>query len=363
MNRSDTKVTRPAHLFASPWPVGVCRRLQDRPSPATGAEPRRLTLKRILMKLSTVVAPQLVIAVLVLASGKALAQTALPQAPSVALDRFAPGEAGSEWFALDVLDLRGRGRWAAAAVVDEAYRPLVLRSATGGSEQAVVSDQLVTHLQAAVFLADRYRLAVSLPLVLVESGQAVAVGGAAYPQPAAGVGDPRIGADVRLFGRETGPVVGAAGLQVDVPIHLGDRRYGRENDLRLAPHFAVAGQIGPSGLLVYSGRVGLLAHLPRDLAGGVPRGTDLELAGAVGLRLCQGHLLIGPEIFGATMLDGDGPFAKSSSPLELLLGGHYHHASGFGAGVGVGAGLVQATGTPPLRFLLALNFTPPTEIQ
>jgi OOP family OmpA-OmpF porin len=323
------------------------------------------------MKFSIVVPGQLAfvaLASLVLATGggRAAAQTAPPQAKSVALDRFSPGEAGSEWFALDVLNLRGRARWDASMVVDDAYHPLVLRSTEGGSDQAVVSNQLVMYLQGAVFLADRVRLALSLPLVLFESGQPVVVDGAAYPQPEAGVGDPRIGADVRLFGNEKGLIVGAAGLQADIPIHLGDRRYGRENDLRLAPHFAVAGRladVGQLGTLVYAGRVGLLLHLPRDLDSELPRGTDLELAGALGLRVWRDRLLLGPELYGATMLDGNGPFAKSSSPLEVLIGGHYHNANGFGAGIGVAAGLVQATGTPPIRFLLALNFTPRTEIQ
>jgi hypothetical protein len=315
------------------------------------------------MKSLIVVPLQLALAALALSGGHAFAQTTTPQAASVALDRFSPGEAGSKWFALDVLDLRGRGRWDASVIVDEAYRPLVLRSTDGSPDRAVVSDQLVTHLQGAVFLADRLRLALSWPVVVVESGEPVVVGGVAYPQPEAGVGDPRLGGDVRLFGSETAPIVGAAGLQADIPIHLGDRRYGRENDLRLAPHFAVAGQVGPSGVLVYAGRVGLLAHLPRDLGSALARGTDLELAGAIGAQLWRNQLMIGPEIYGATMLDGNGPFAKSSSPLEILLGGHYHNANGFGAGLGVGAGLVQATGTPPVRFLLAINFTPRTEIQ
>src|SRR6202035_4938043 len=107
---------------------------------------------------------------------RVIAQTITPQASSVALDRFSPGEAGSQWFALDVLDLRGRGRWDASVVVEDAIHPLVLRSTAGGTDQAVVSDQLVTYLQGAVFLADRLRLALSLPLILVESGHPVVVG-------------------------------------------------------------------------------------------------------------------------------------------------------------------------------------------
>jgi len=318
------------------------------------------------MKLSSVAPIQLAIVVLGIGGGRVIAQTTAPQAKSVALDRFSPGEAGSEWFALDTLNLRGRARWDASVVVEDAYHPLVLRSTDGSSEQTVVNQQLVMYLQGAVFLADRVRVALSLPLVLLESGQPVVVNGAAYPQPEAGVGDPRIGADVRLFGSEKGLVVGAAGLQADLPIHLGNRRYGRENDLRLGPHFAVAGRladVGQLGSLVYAGRIGFLLHLPRDLDSELPRGTDLELAGALGLRLWRNQLLLGPELYGSTMLDGNGPFAKSSSPLEVLLGAHYHNANGLGAGIGIAAGLVQATGTPPLRFLIALNFTPRTEIQ
>ena len=58
------------------------------------------------------------------------------------------------------------------------------------------------------------------------------------------------------------------------------------------------------------------------------------------------------------MLDGDGPFTRRSTPLELLLGAHYRHESGFGGGLGLGAGLSQATGTPQVRFVFSLSYTP-----
>jgi hypothetical protein len=288
------------------------------------------------------------------AAGRASAQT-VPEAPSVALDRFSPGEAGSGWFALDVLELRGHMRWVASAVTDEAYRPLISKSTTGDPDQSVVSDQLVTHLQGALLLKDRFRIAVSLPVVLVESGDAVVVGGVAYPTPGSGIGDPRIGGDVRLFGDEHGPLVGAAGLQVDIPLFLGARSYSREDTLRLSPHFAVAGR---RGIWAYAGRVGLLAHVPRDFSSDLPLGTNLQIAGAAGAHLWHERLLVGPEVYGSTMLDGDGPFKARSTPLEALLGAHYAHESGLGAGLGVGFGLTNATGTPPFRLLLNVSYSP-----
>jgi hypothetical protein len=97
-------------------------------------------------------------------------------------------------FALDALDFRGDRRWLASVVSDHAHRPLVARSALDGSTQDVVSAQLRLQLQGAMVFVDKLRVAVSSPLVLVESGQAAMVSGVDYPAPGAGVGDPALGA-------------------------------------------------------------------------------------------------------------------------------------------------------------------------
>jgi OOP family OmpA-OmpF porin len=290
-----------------------------------------------------------------LLAGKAVAQTVAPAAPSVVLDRFSPSEAGAGWFTADELRWRGHLTWVAGVVTDEAYRPLVARSSTRAPDQIVVSNQLTTHLQGALTIAERYRVAISLPLVLVESGDAAVVGGTTYPTPGAGVGDPRLGGSVRLFQDWRGRVSGAAGLQLDIPVFLGGRRYGREGSLRARPYFAVAGE---RDWLAYAGRVGLLVHAPRDLSSELPLGTNLEIGGAVGARLWNRRVLVGPELYASTMLDGDGPFTRRSTPLELLLGAHYHHESGFGGGLGLGGGLSQATGSPEVRFVFSLSFAP-----
>ncbi len=294
-----------------------------------------------------------------LAAGRAQAQ-AIPTAPPVVLDRFSPADAGAGWFTADELSWRGHLTWVAGVVTAEAYRPLIAKSETGGPDQVIVSNQLTTHLQAALTIADRYRVSLSLPLVLVESGNAAVVAGTAYPAPEPGIGDPRLGGTVRLFSDGRGLVTGAAGLQVDIPLFLGVRRYGREETLRLRPYFAAAGQ---HGWLTYAGRAGFLFHAPRDLSSELPLGTNVEIAGAVGARLWHQRILVGPELFASTMLDGPGPFARASSPLEVLFGAHYRNESGYGGGLGLGAGLSQAVGTPPFRLVLSVSYTPTTAKQ
>jgi hypothetical protein len=142
---------------------------------------------------------------------------------------------------------------------------------------------------------------------------------------------------------------------LDIPLFLGGRHYGHEESLRLRPYFAAAGE---RGWLAYAGRAGFLIHAPRDLSSELPLGTSFEIAGAVGARLWHRRILVGPELFASTMLDGPGPFSRGTSPLEILLGAHYRHESGFGAGLGLGTGLSQAVGTPPFRMVLSVSYTP-----
>ena len=53
------------------------------------------------------------------------------QAPGFAIDRFDPSERGSEWFALESLDLRGEARLAFGVVGDWGHKPLVLYAPDG----------------------------------------------------------------------------------------------------------------------------------------------------------------------------------------------------------------------------------------
>ncbi len=63
-----------------------------------------------------------------------------------ALNRFEPSSSGSAWFAGDSLDFRGDQRFAAKAVLDWAYKPLVTYDGDGDERTAVMRHQAFTHL-------------------------------------------------------------------------------------------------------------------------------------------------------------------------------------------------------------------------
>ena len=100
----------------------------------------------------------------VLASTVALAPEAKAQTAGFALDRFNPSERGSDWFALDSLDLRGDMRPAVRLVLDCGYRPLVLYNQDGSVRTNLVEHQLFGHVGGSLVLWDRLRLGLDLPV-------------------------------------------------------------------------------------------------------------------------------------------------------------------------------------------------------
>src|SRR5437016_6217659 len=134
---------------------------------------------------------------LALTGGRASAQ----EAKGFALDRFDPSERGSEWFALDSLDMRGKGRPAIGLVGDYAYKPLVLYNLDHTERAALMKDQLFVHAGASLVLWDRLRVGANLPVALYQNGERSASGTTTFTPPdTTTVGDLRLSVDIRLVG-------------------------------------------------------------------------------------------------------------------------------------------------------------------
>jgi len=289
----------------------------------------------------------------------ALALPGVAQAQNIsgfALDRFEPSERGSEWFAADSLDLRGGARPAFGVVGDYAYKPLVFYDANGNEVRPLIKHQLFLHLGAAINLADSLRIAVNLPVAVVDKGEAGSIGAAQFvPKNGAQVGDLRASADLRLFGHYRSILTGALGASVWFP--TGSRAaYTGDGKVRVSPHFGVAGEAGP---IDYAARVGYDFRAQDDTIAGQSLGSDLLFNASAGVRIAD-RFLIGPEIYGSTVVKG-GAFKKRGTPFEGILGAHYTFAGGFRIGAGVGPGFTQGYGSPQVRALADIEWMPEVE--
>lgn len=281
--------------------------------------------------------------------------------PGFALNRYNPAERGSDWFAAESLDLRGHGRTGVGLVFDWAQKPLVSSDTRGNEVASVVQRQVYGHLGLSVNLWDRLRLAASVPVLFDQTGAPVLYQGERYEtRNGAEVGDLRLGVDVRLLGEYGGVATLAVGSQLTFP--TGDRHaYTSDGHLRVLPRATLAGDLSA---VAYSFQAALdYRGLRKDYAD-IPFGTEVRFVGAVGVRLNDRAWLIGPELWGSTVVSdsGDGFLAEESTPLEGVLGAHY-----FGKvwrfGAGAGPGFTRGLGIPAWRVLASIEWFPSVDAE
>ena len=284
---------------------------------------------------------------------------AAQQAEGFALDRFEPAEHGSDWFAAESLDLRGHTRFAAGLVLDYGHKPLVLYDANGDELTAIVRSQLFGHVGGGVILWDRLRLSLNLPVAVFQDGDSGSSGGVTFSsENATTVGDLRLSADVRLAGAYHDPVTLAAGIRLYAPTGSRDSFTG-DGAFRGVARLMGAGKVSA---FVYSAGLGFDFRAQDDDFAGSPRGSEVMFGAAAGLSLVDDRLVVGPEIYGSTVVtDADAVFARRTTPFELIVGGHYRVADAWSLGAGVGPGLTRAFGTPQWRALASLTWFEPHE--
>jgi outer membrane protein OmpA-like peptidoglycan-associated protein len=297
--------------------------------------------------------PTLLLAASLLGAVPSISSLAHAQAAGFSVDRFEPSERGSDWFALESLDLRGHLRPAVGVVGDFAYQPLAIYNADGTVRTSLVEYQLFAHVGGSLILWDRLRIGVNLPVAVYQTGSGGTLNGVTYGAPGSfAIGDGRIGADVRLLGKYGDAITVAGGVQVFVPIGSRSDYTGDEN-LRITPRLLAAGEIG---MFEYAARVGVQYRGLSDSYAGTSLGSEMTFGAAAGLRTSDRKLIIGPELYGSTTLSD--AFTKHSTPLEAILGAHYQIASDWRVGAGGGAGLTRGYGSPITRVVAVIEWAP-----
>lgn len=273
-----------------------------------------------------------------------------------AINRYDPAERGSQWFALDSLDLRGHVRPAAGATLDLAYKPLIIYKPDGSEDTTVINTQFFAHVGASLVLWERLRVGINFPFVLQQSGDRGTLGSFNVAAPTgAALGDLRLGADVRLFGKYGGPLTMALGVQLFTP--TGSRAdFSGDEKIRLLPRVSAAGQYG---LFTYAATLGVQYRALTEGFVDTKTGTEFSGGVSVGVKPLGERLVVGPELYGSTIISGtdDVKFKQPKAPLEVLLGAHYTVGQ-VRMGAAAGPGLTQGVGTPAFRALASVEWVP-----
>ncbi len=317
---------------------GAARDVQHRPARAA---PRRAlpTSARVLGGAATLA--------LAAAASPALARD------GIALNRFEPAEAGSQWLAADSLDISGHLRPSVGLVSDWAHKALVVYD-ENGEEVAVPSrDQVYLHARGSLTLLGSVRLAISAPLLAFQRGE-----GVAYPsgeaidvneQPA--MGDLRTSVDVRVLGEPGGPLILSLGTSVYLPTGSEAELTG-EGVARIRPRAQIAGETGP---LVYAAHAAAQVRGDDKRFAGRQLGSEAYLGAALGYQWLDERLLTGLVVNSATALGADA-FDEGTTALEGQLCAQLALPEGWRVGAAVGAGLGEGVGAPLSRVMLALQW-------
>ena len=295
-------------------------------------------------------------AVLLGAEGTARAQAA----PGFVLNRFEPSERGSEWFVADTLDLRGAVRPALGVVADYGHKPYVLLNRDGSENTHVVTNQLFVHIGGSLVLFDRLRIGASIPLAMVQDSSrtgGVVAGQRIVGSNSGGFGDLRLAADLRLAGKYGDAFTLAFGGRVWAPTGDSTKLLG-DDSVRIGPRLAAAGDIGA---FAYALSAGVTYRANNASFAGHATGSEVNFGAAAGARVLDKKLLIGPEIWGSSIVaESDAFFGARTTPLALLGSGHYT-AGDVRFGLGAGPGLSHAAGTAAFRAVASLEWAPGIE--
>jgi OOP family OmpA-OmpF porin len=289
-----------------------------------------------------------------------IAGAAHAQATGFALNRFEPSERGSEWFVADTLDLRGALRPALGVVADYGHKPYVLLNRDDSENTKIVTTQLFVHVGGSLVLFDRVRASASVPLALAQDGSesgGVVAGQRIVGSSSGGLGDLRLAADVRIWGTYGDPFTLALGGRVWFPTGDAAKLLG-DDAIRLGPRLAAAGDIGA---FAYATSLGITYRGNDATLAGHPTGSEVNFGAAFGVRLLDKKLLVGPELWGSTVVsDSSAFFGERTTPLAALGSGHFT-AGDFRVGLGAGPGLSHAAGTAVFRALASLEWAPGIE--
>ncbi|NUP07548.1 MAG: OmpA family protein [Polyangiaceae bacterium] len=275
-------------------------------------------------------------------------------AQNVDLPRFDPSAAGDRFFGVPSPYAAGEVTPHGGIVLDYAHNPLVLASADGESAGAVVEHQMFLHANLTLSIVDRVLINVDMPFALVNMGDGVvASNDLAFVSPdGGGFGDLRAGLRVRLHGEYADPFQIGLGGYVWFPTGT-DGDYITNASVRGQPQVLLGGL---AGRFLWTVMVGATLKSVDSLDDQVSLGHQFVWGAGVGCLLGGArNVQIGVESSGAMTLQDP---SKENTNIEALAGIKWRIVRFLEVGGGAGPGFTSGIGTPDVRSVFSLMYTP-----
>ncbi|HEX8114737.1 MAG TPA: OmpA family protein [Kofleriaceae bacterium] len=220
----------------------------------------------------------------------------------------------------------------------------------------VVGTRLSAYLDFALGLRDRFELHAAVPFAIAQSSESgIAAGLMLRSAGASAVGDGHLGGSVLLYSGSNGARGVQLGAAADLAIPVGSENSFTSDGKVGGELVATAAYAGPGYRLAANAGV---RYRPEINYVSSDQGT--ELIGRAGLFVPVAHerLMTSLELDTIARAAGHDAFRALGSPILALLGARYHFAGGIRAGAGIGAGLTQAPGSPTVRVIFTVGYSP-----
>jgi outer membrane protein OmpA-like peptidoglycan-associated protein len=281
-----------------------------------------------------------------------IAGSAQAQSGGLALDRLDPAPAGDRMFGVPSPYADGELTPHLMLLGDYAHNPLILRSTSSDqSLGAVVSSQLLLHLDGSLSLFSRLNVNIDVPVAVYQDGDSPNVGQVFGSPSQVQPGDFRLGVRLRIFGEYFDPFQVAIGGYLWLPTGPS-RSYVGTGQVRGLPQLIVGGRLDR---FLWTAAAGPDIQSSATYAG-LDQGTMFTWGAGFGVLLLDNrHLQIGAESYGAITVND---VVNHTTNIELLGDVRYRIIDDFEIGVGAGPGLTTGIGTPDVRAIAMLAYAP-----
>lgn len=284
---------------------------------------------------------------------------AVASAQGFALSRFDPAPAGDRMFGVPSPFVAGKATLHAALLAEYAHHELGIRLDSGGTETyvgAVVAHRVLLHGNVNFALWNRLAINLEIPVAVLQKGDDPSALNTTYVSPStAQIGELRLGARLRLLGDYHDPFQLGIGGSIWFPTTPSVSFMG-DGKVHGYPHLLLGGEVARR--MVWSAAAGPELR-GETVYAGVAQGTQVRFGAGVGFLLGESrHFQLGAELYG----NGNLGTAAQTPNAELLFDARYRVIDDLEIGVGAGPGLSKSVGSPDVRAVAMIAYTPEQKI-